>query len=129
VSGPHSTGIRRGSGLAVAWLVLGVPVGALIGWLARISDRAGDRAYGSYLLALAAVSLALGLGLLMTRPRWLFVASLTGSAAWLVAAGTAVAVADFTADKAWGGGLTGVVAVVTAGLAIGPLRRTYEADT
>lgn len=128
MSTPHPGGQRRGTGLAVAWLALGLPVGALVGWLAQLSDRAGDRAYGAFLLVLAAVSLALGVGLLVTRLRWLFVASLTGSAAWLVAACIAVAVADFTADKAWGGGLTGVVAVVTAALAAGRLRRAPGAD-
>ena len=115
----------RTRGLAVAWLVLGGPVGALVGWLARISDHAGDRAFGSYLLLLALLSVVLGVALLLAPARWLVIASLALSAAWLVAAGIAVAAADFTADKAWGGGLTGAVAVVTGALA---MRATRQPD-
>ena len=113
----------RTRGVAVAWLVLGVPVGALVGWLARISDHAGDRAFGSYLLLLALLSVVMGVALLLAPARWLVTASLALSAAWLVAAGIAGVAADFTADKAWGGGLTGAVAVVTAALAMRATRR------
>jgi uncharacterized membrane protein HdeD (DUF308 family) len=109
---------RSSTGLGVAWLALGVPVGGLIGWLTQLSDHDGDRRYGTFLLVLAALSAAVGV-VLVQRPRQrLLTASLALSAAWLVAAGIAWTVADFTTDKLWGAGLTGAVAVVTAALAL-----------
>jgi hypothetical protein len=113
---------RRGSILlGVAWLALGAPVGALIGWLARTSDHDADRRYGTFLLVLALLSAAIGAALVHTHRPWFRAASLALSGAWLGAAGIAVVAADFTADKLWAGGLTGLVAVVTAALARAPL--------
>jgi hypothetical protein len=120
-----TTTTRPGSrtrALGVSWLALGVPVGALVGWLLQISDNAQDRRFGAYLLALAILSLGLGLTLVQgSRPR-LRVASLAASALWVLAAVIAVALADFSTDRLWGGGLTGLVAVVTGALAFA-LRR------
>ncbi len=112
----------RTRALGVSWLALGVPVGALVGWLLQISDNAQDRRFGAYLLALAILSLGLGLTLVQgSRPR-LRVASLAASAQWVLDAVIAVALADFSTDRLWGGGLTGLVAVVTGALAFA-LRR------
>lgn len=108
----------RTRALGVSWLALGVPVGALVGWLLQISDSAQDRRFGGYLLALALLSLVLGLTLVQrSRPR-LRVASLGASGLWVLAAGFAVVLADFPTDRLWGGGLTGLVAVVTGALAL-----------
>ena len=52
-----------------------------------------------------------------SRPRLRRV-SLAASWLWLVAAAGAVAIADFPSDRLWGGGLTGLVAVVTGALAL-----------
>ena len=107
----------RTRALGVSWLVLGVPVGALVGWLLQISDSAQDRRFGVYLLALGMLSLVLGLTLVQrSRPR-LRGASLGASGLWVFAAVIAVALADFPTDRLWGGGLTGLVAVVTGALA------------
>ena len=114
----HTGRSRRSNRLGVAWLALGLPVGALIGWLAQLSDHEGDRRYGTFLLLLAALSVALGVALVQTYRPWFRPASLALSGAWLVAAGIAVNVADFTTDKLWGGGLAGLVAVVTATMAL-----------
>jgi hypothetical protein len=89
----------------------------LVGWLLQISDSAQDRRFGVYLLALAVLSLVLGLALVQrSRPR-LRGASLGASGLWILAAVFAVALADFPTDRLWGGGLTGLVAVVTGALA------------
>lgn len=108
--------------LGMSWLALGVPVGALVGCLLQISDSAQDRRFGGYLLALGMLSLGLGLTLVQrSRPRlrlWLRVASLGASGLWVLAAAIAVALADFPTDRLWGGGLTGLVAVVTGSLAL-----------
>ena len=114
---------RSTTGLGVAWLALGVPVGGLIGWLTQMSDHDGDRQYGIFLLALAALSAAVGVLLVQRSRPWLVMASLALSAAWLVAAGIAWTIPDFTADKLWGAGLTGAVAVVTGALALARRRR------
>ncbi|MGH8937895.1 MAG: hypothetical protein ACRDV2_00935 [Actinomycetes bacterium] len=115
----HTDRSHRPAGrLGIAWLALGLPVGALIGWLARISDHEGDRRYGTFLLVLAALSVVLGVALVQAYRPWLRATSLALSGAWFVAAGVAFAVADFVTDKLWGGGLTGLVAVVTAALAL-----------
>jgi hypothetical protein len=45
------------------------------------------------------------------------VASPLLSAAWVVAAAIVFVVADFTADKLWGAGLTGLVALATLSVA------------
>jgi hypothetical protein len=108
----------RTRALGVSWLALGVPVGAFIGWLLQISDSAQDRRFGGYLLALGLLSLVLGLVLVQrSRPR-LRMASLGASGLWVLAAVVAVALADFPTDRLWGGGLTGLVAVVTGVLAL-----------
>ena len=114
---------RSTTGLGVAWLALGVPVGGLVGWLTQMSDHDGDRQYGTFLLALAALSAALGVVLVQTSRPWLLTASLALSAAWLIASGIAWTVADFITDKLWGAGLTGAVAVVTAAPALARRRR------
>lgn len=116
----HRTATTR---LGVVWLALGLPVGLLIGWLAQMSDHEADQRYGTFLLVLAALSAALGAALMVAYQPWFRAASLALSGAWLVAAGIAVTVAEFTADKLWGGGLTGLVAVVTAAAALGGRRR------
>ena len=103
--------------LGYTWLVLGVPIGGLVGWLAQMSDRVADREFGSYLLVLSLLSLVLGVGLLASSRTRLLVASLLLSAAWMAAAVTVFVVADFTTDKLWGVGLTGLVAVATLSLA------------
>jgi len=108
----------RTRALGVSWLALGLPVGALLGWLLQISDSAQDRRYGGFLLVLAVLSLVLGLLLVQrSRPR-LRVVSLGASALWVLAFGLAIALADFPTDRLWGGGLTGLVAVVTGTLAL-----------
>ena len=109
-------------GLAISWLVLGLPIGGFIGWLAQISDRVEDRRFGQVLLALAALSLVLGIALLVTSRPALRTASLALSAGWAAAAVYIAVVADFSSDKLWGAGLTGLVAVGTAVLAV-PRRR------
>jgi hypothetical protein len=103
--------------LAITWLALGVPVGALIGWLTQMSDNAADRAFGIFLLALSLLSLVLGVGLLASSRASLLVASLLLSAAWVAAAAIVFVVADFTTDKLWGAGLTGLVALATLAVA------------
>jgi hypothetical protein len=120
VRGPAGSN-RNATRLGAAWLALGVPVGALIGWLAQTSDHDADRRYGTFLLVLALLCAAIGVALVQTYRPWFRAASLALSGAWLVAAGIAVIAADFTADKLWAGGLTGLVAVVTAALARAPL--------
>lgn len=108
----------RTRALGISWLALGLPVGALVGWLLQISDSAADRRFGGYLLALGLLSLVLGLTLVQkSRPR-LWVASLGATGLWVLAAVIAVALADFPTDRLWGGALTGLVAVVTGGLAL-----------
>ena len=108
----------RARALGVCWLALGVPVGGLIGWLLQISDDAQDRRFGAYLLALATLALVLGVALVQrSRPR-LRVISLGASGLWVLAAGLAIVLADFPTDRLWGGGLTGLVAVVTGALAL-----------
>jgi hypothetical protein len=108
----------RTRALGVCWLALGVPVGALIGWLLQISDNAQDRHFGVYLLALGTLSLVLGVTLVQrSRPR-LRVVSLGASGLWVLAAGLAIVLADFPTDAFWGGGLIGLVAVATGALAL-----------
>lgn len=104
--------------LGYMWLVLGVPIGGLIGWLAQMSDHAADRHFGTFLLVLALLSLVLGVGLLRSSRSGLVVASLVLSAAWVAAAAIVLVGADFIADKAWGAGLTGLVAVATVLVAV-----------
>ena len=113
--------------LAIAWLALGVPVGALIGWLTQMSDRAADRGFGVFLLALSLLSLVLGVGLLASSRASLLVASLLLSAAWFAAAAVVFVAADFTADKLWGAGLTGLVAFATLAVAASGRRRDVRA--
>ncbi len=103
--------------LGFTWLALGVPVGGFIGWLAQISDRAEDRRFGAFLLVLSLSALALGVALVRSARPGLRAASLVLSAAWVVAAGGVLIVADFTTDKLWGVGLTGLVALATASAA------------
>jgi peptidoglycan/LPS O-acetylase OafA/YrhL len=104
--------------LGISWLALGMPVGLLLGWLLQISDTAQDRQFGGFLLVLGALSGVLGLALVRrSRPR-LRPLSLGTSGLWLVAAAFVVAIADFPTDRLWGGGLTGLVAVVTGALAL-----------
>ena len=114
--------------LAITWLALGVPIGGLIGWLTQMSDHAGDRQFGVFLLALSLLSLALGVGLLASSRAGLLVASLVLSAAWVVAAAIVLVVADFTADKVWGAGLAGLVAFATLAAAASGRRRHVRAD-
>ena len=109
---------HRNRAIGLSWLGLGVPVGALLGWVLQISDSAQDRRFGWFLLVLAVLSLVLGLTLVRwTSPR-LRVISLGASCLWVMAAGLAVVLADFPTDRLWGGGLTGLVAVVTGTLAL-----------
>ena len=104
--------------LGISWLALGAPVGLFVGWLLQISDTAQDRRFGGFLLVLGALSVVLGIALVRrSRPR-VRPASLGASGLWLVAAAVAVAIADFPSDRLWGGGLTGLVAVVTGALAL-----------
>lgn len=103
--------------LACTWLALGVPIGGMIGWLAQMSDRAADREFGTFLLVLSLLSLVLGVGLLASSRTGLLVASLLLSAAWVGAAAIVFVVADFTTDKLWGVGLTGLVAFATLSVA------------
>ena len=108
--------------LGISWLALGAPVGLFLGWLLQISDSAQDRRFGGFLLVLGALSVVLGIALVRRpQPRWRQ-ASLGASGLWLVAAVVAVAIADFPSDRLWGGGLCGLVAVVTGalGLAVRP---------
>jgi hypothetical protein len=100
------------------WLALGLPIGGLIGWLTQISDRAGDRRLGVFLLVLSLLSLVLGVALLGSSRPALRAASLLLSAAWAVAAMIIFAVADFTTDKLWGAGLTGLVALATGAVVV-----------
>ena len=114
----HRTSRRRTRLLGTSWLTLGLPIGLFVGWLLQISDTAQDRQFGGFLLLLGAFSLVLGLALVLwSRPRLRHV-SLGASGLWVVAAVVAVALADFTSDRLWGGGLTGLVAVVTGALAL-----------
>lgn len=109
---------HRNRATGLSWLALGVPVGALLGWVLQISDSAQDRRFGWFLLVLAVLSLVLGLTLVRwTSPR-LHVISLGASCLWVMAAGLAVVLADFPTDRLWGGGLTGLVAAVTGTLAL-----------
>ena len=108
---------RRFRALGVCWLALGVPVGFLVGWLLQISDSAQDRRFGGYLLALGMLSLVLGLILVQKSGPRLRVASLVASGLWVLASCFAVVLADFPSDRMWGGGLTGLVALVTGALA------------
>ena len=109
---------RRYLALGVCWLALGVPVGFLVGWLVQISDNAQDRRFGGYLLALGMLALVLGLILVRKSGPRLRVGSLCASCLWVLASGLAVVLADFPSDRMWGGGLTGLVAVVTGALAL-----------
>jgi drug/metabolite transporter (DMT)-like permease len=105
-----------------------MPVGLFLGWLLQISDTAQDRQFGGFLLVLGALSAVLGITLVRRwRPR-LRQVSLGTSGLWLVAAAVAVAIADFPSDRLWGGGLTGLVAVVTGALALA-VRRDDESAT
>jgi hypothetical protein len=109
---------RRPRLLGTSWLALGMPIGLFLGWLLQISDTAQDRQFGGVLLVLGALSVVLGIALVQrSRPR-LRLVSLGASVLWLVAAAIAVAIADFPSDRLWGGGLTGLVAVVTGALAL-----------
>jgi hypothetical protein len=109
---------RRPRLLGTSWLALGMPIGLFLGWLLQISDTAQDRQFGGFLLVLGALSVVLGIALVQrSRPR-LRLVSLGASVLWLVAAAIAVAIADFPSDRLWGGGLTGLVAVVTGALAL-----------
>ncbi len=112
------TSRRRTRLLGTSWLALGMPVGLFVGWLLQISDTAQDRRFGGFLLVLGALSLALGLALILRAWPRLRLVSLGASGLWLVAAAIAVAIADFPSDRLWGGGLTGLVAVVTGALAL-----------
>ena len=109
---------RRPRLLGTSWLALGVPIGLFLGWLLQISDTAQDRQFGGFLLVLGALSLALGLALILRSWPRLRQVSVAASGLWLVAAAIAVAIADFPSDRLWGGGLTGLVAVVTGALAL-----------
>jgi peptidoglycan/LPS O-acetylase OafA/YrhL len=109
---------RRTRLLGISWLALGMPVGLFLGWLLQISDTAQDRQFGGLLLLLGAFSVVLGLALVRRARTRLRPASLGASGLWLVAAVVAVALADFPSDRLWGGGLTGLVAVVTGALAL-----------
>ena len=104
--------------LGTSWLALGMPVGLFLGWLLRISDTAQDRRFGSFLLVLGALSVVLGIALVRRPKPLLRQVSLGASGLWLVAAAVAVVIADFPSDRLWGGGLTGLVAVVTGALAL-----------
>ena len=117
---------RSARPLAITWLVLGVPIGGLIGLLTQMSDHAADREFGTFLLALSLLSLVLGGGLLASSRTSLLVASLLLSAAWVVAAAIVLVAADFTTDKLWGVGLTGLVAVVTLSVAALNRQRNVE---
>jgi hypothetical protein len=86
--------------------------------LLQISDSAQDRRFGGYLLVLGTLSLVLGLTLVQKSGRWLRVASLGASCLWVLASCVAAMLADFPSDRMWGGGLTGLVAVVTGALAL-----------
>ena len=108
--------------VGTAWLTTGLPVGALVGWLAGISDDASDRRLGAMLLALGVASAAVGVALLVSRSRRLRPVSLVLTAAWVVVAVLLVAVAEFRQDQLWAGGLTGLVVVAT-GLAALAWRR------
>ena len=88
------------------WLVLGVPIGGLIGWLAQISDRASDREQEGAEPVLSLWSLVLGVGLLGSTRTGVLVASLLLSTASMGAAAIVFVVTDFTADRVWGAGLT-----------------------
>jgi hypothetical protein len=99
--------------LGWTWLAVGVPIGGLIGWLAQMSDHAGDRRFGALLLVLSLLSLVLGIALLAWSESALLVGSLGLSAAWAAAAAIVLDMADFTADRIWGAGLTGLVALAT----------------
>lgn len=115
---------RSARPLGYSWLALGVPIGGLIGWLAQMSDRAADREFGTFMLVLSLLSLVLGVGLLASSGSPMLVASLLLSAAWVAAAAIVFVVADFTTDKLWGVGLTGLVALATLSVAaIGRQRR------
>lgn len=103
--------------LGYTWLALGVPIGGLIGWLAQLSDHVGDRRFGTVLWVLSLLSLVLGIGLLASSRLTLQIASLILSAAWVAAATIVFVGADFTTDKLWGAGLTGLVAVATLSVA------------
>lgn len=113
---------RRFRAVGVCWLALGVPVGFLVGWLLQISDSAQDRRFGGVLLALGTLSLVLGLIMLQRSGPRLRVASLGASGLWVLASYLAVMLADFPSDQMWGGGLTGLVAVVTGALALAARR-------
>jgi membrane associated rhomboid family serine protease len=104
--------------LGTSWLALGMPVGLFLGWLLQISDTAQDRQFGSFLLVLGALSVVLGIALVRRSTPLLRQVSLGASGLWLVAAAVAVVIADFPSDRLWGGGLTGLVAVVTGALAL-----------
>ena len=114
---PTTNTRNRAQALGMCWLTLGVPVGALVGWLLQISDSAQDRRFGGYLLALGMLSLTLGLTLIRRSGLRLRVVSLGLSGLWALAACLAVVLADFPTDRVWGGGLIGLVAVVTGALA------------
>jgi drug/metabolite transporter (DMT)-like permease len=118
MTSPRRTDRRRPRLLGTSWLALGMPVGLFLGWLLQISDTAQDRQFGGFLLVLGALSAVLGVTLVRRwRPR-LRPVSLGASGLWLAAAAVAVAIADFPSDRLWGGGLTGLVAVVTGVLAL-----------
>lgn len=108
----------RTRALRISWLALGLPIGAFVGWLLQTSDSSEDRRFGAYLLALGLLSLVLGLTLVRGSGPRLLVVSRVATGLWVIAAVVAVALADFPADRLWGGGLTGLVALVTGGLAL-----------
>jgi hypothetical protein len=115
--------------LGISWLALGMPIGLFVGWLLQISDTAQDRQFGGFLLVLGALSVVLGIALVRRSSPRLRQVSLGASGLWLVAAAVAVAIADFPSDRLWGGGLTGLVAVVTAALSLAVRSEDESATT
>jgi hypothetical protein len=109
--------------------VLGLPIGGFIGWLTQMSDHAGDRRFGAFSLVLSLLSVVFGHALIRSPRPVVRAASLALSAGWAVAAIIVFVMADFIADKLWGAGLTGFVAVATAAVAILGHRGTSDGQS
>lgn len=103
--------------LGITWLAAAAAVAVPAYMLTAVSDHPDDRTPGVILTVLVATGVGLGGWLLTSPTRSARLASLLGSAAWLLAAVLVYPTQDFTADALWAAGVPALAAVVTALLA------------